>query len=245
MKILVPTTSDYSLNPQLSYLGNKTRVEFKGSCLKQDKITYTHGKIVKIYIVYEISTNFNIIQHFHSYSTLDNCLFGAVSLAKKADVDRYKYSRYRIGFDRHGFFSHPSGGTGRNVIIFGVDMSSSTKIDNKKKDILILDKGPTQGLEHTLSAEKMYSINFTENNKTFCLSLHYSGANIYLLMVAKDSEIVASLLCLGNNSKDLTVDNIKKTGLNRYIYDFSAAYVIPVDDILDIHKYLMKMNNMI
>ena len=245
MKILVPTTSDYSLNPQLSYLGNKTRVEFKGSCLKQDKITYTHGKIVKIYIVYEISTNFNIIQHFHSYSTLDNCLFGAVSLAKKADVDRYKYSRYGIGFDRHGFFSHPSGGTGRNVIIFGVDMSSSTKIDNKKKDILILDKGPTQGLEHTLSAEKMYSINFTENNKTFCLSLHYSGANIYLLMVAKDSEIVASLLCLGNNSKDLTVDNIKKTGLNRYIYDFSAAYVIPVDDILDIHKYLMKKNNMI
>ena len=245
MKILVPTTSDYSLNPQLSYLGNKTRVEFKGSCLKQDKITYTHGKIVKIYIVYEISTNFNIIQHFHSYSTLDNCLFGAVSLAKKADVDRYKYSRYGIGFDRHGFFSHPSGGTGRNVIIFGVDMSSSTKIDNRKKDILILGKGPTQGLEHTLSAEKMYSINFTENNKTFCLSLHYSGANIYLLMVAKDSEIVASLLCLGNNSKDLTVDNIKKTGLNRYIYDFSAAYVIPVDDILDIHKYLMKKNNMI
>ena len=245
MKILVPTTSDYSLNPQLSYLGNKTRVEFKGSCLKQDKITYTHGKIVKIYIVYEISTNFNIIQHFHSYSTLDNCLFGAVSLAKKADVDRYKYSRYGIGFDRHGFFSHPSGGTGRNVIIFGVDMSSSTKINNRRKDILILGKGSTQGLEHTLSAEKMYSINFTENNKTFCLSLHYSGANIYLLMVAKDSEIVASLLCLGNNSKDLTVDNIKKTRLNRYIYDFSAAYVIPVDDILDIHKYLMKKNKMI
>ena len=64
-------------------------------------------------------------------------------------------------------------------------MSSSTKIDNKKKDILILDKGPTQGLEHTLSAEKMYSINFTENNKKFCLSLHYNGANSYWLMVQK------------------------------------------------------------
>ena len=50
------------------------------------------------------------------------------------------------------FFSHPSGGTGRNVIIFGVDMSSSTRIDNRKKDILILAKGPTQGLEDTLSA---------------------------------------------------------------------------------------------
>ena len=63
------------------------------------------------------------------------------------------------------FFSHSSGGTGRNVITFGVDISSSTKIDNRKNDILILGKGPKQGLEHTLSVEKMYSISFTENNK--------------------------------------------------------------------------------
>ena len=138
-------TSNYSIIPYLDYYGTKIKlkVKFNGIYLKQDKITYTHGKIVKIYIVYEISTNFNIIQHFHSYSTLDNCLFGAVSLAKKADVDRYKYSRYGIGFDRHGFFSHPSGGTGRNVIIFGVDMSLSTKIDNRKKYILLIGKGPT------------------------------------------------------------------------------------------------------
>ena len=66
------------------------------------------------------------------------------------------------------FFSHPSGGTGRNVIIFGVDMSSSTKIDNRKKNILILGKGPTQGLEHTLSPEKMYSINFSKESTKFC-----------------------------------------------------------------------------
>ena len=110
-------------------------------------------------------------------------MFGAVSLTKNADIDKYKYSGYGIGFDRHGFFSHPSGGTGRNVIIFGVDLSSSTKIGNRKKDELIIGKGPTQGLEHTLSAEKVHSINFTENNKKVCLSLHYNGANIYLLMV--------------------------------------------------------------
>ena len=73
-------------------------------------------------------------------------------MTKNADIDKYKYSGYGIGFDRHGFFSHPSGGTGRNVIIFGVDMSSSTRIDNRKKDILILAKSPTQGLEDTLSA---------------------------------------------------------------------------------------------
>ena len=75
------------------------------------------------------------------------------------------------------FFSHPSSGTDKNVIIFGADTSSSTEIDNRKKYILIIGKGLTQGLEHTLSAAKMYSINFTENNKTFCLSLHYNGAN--------------------------------------------------------------------
>ena len=127
---------------------------------------------------------------------------------KDADIDKYKYSGYRIGFDRHGFFSHPSGETGRNVIILGVDMSSSTKIDNRKKDILNLGNGPTQDLEHTLSAGKMYSINFTENNKKFCLSLHYNGANSYLVVNGreiykfkeKDSELVATPLCLGDIS---------------------------------------------
>ena len=134
-------------------------------------------------------------------------------------------------------------------MIFGVDTSSSTKIDDTEKYILILNKGPTQGLEHTLSAEKMYSINFTENNKKFYLSLHYNRANSYLFVngreiykfKAKDSEIVATPLCLGNISKDWSVDNMKKTGLNGYVYDFSVDYdAIAVDDILDIHKYLMK-----
>ena len=100
-------------------------------------------------------------------------------------------------------------------------MSSSTKIDNGKKDILILGKGPTQGLEHTLSAEKLYSINFTRKNTKFCLSLHYNGANSSLFVNAteiikfktKDSEILAYPLCLGNISKDWSHDNIKKQDL--------------------------------
>ena len=95
----------------------------------------------------------------------------------------------------------------------------------------------------------MYSINFTENNKKFCLSLHYNGANSYLFVnsreiykfKAKDSEIVATPLCLGNISKDSTVDNMKKTGLNGYVYHFSAdCDGIVVDDISDIQKYLIK-----
>ena len=97
-----------------------------------------------------------------------------------------------------------SGGFGRNFLIFGVDMSSSAQIDNKEKDILVLGKGPSRGLEHTLTAEKMYPINFTVTTKKFCLSLHYNGANSYLFVngteiykfKAKDSETVASPLCL-------------------------------------------------
>ena len=128
------------------------------------------------------------------------------------------------------------------------------KIDNRKKDILILGKGPTQGLENTLSAEKMYSINFTKKNTKFCLSLHYNGANSYLFVngteiikfKAKDSEILAYSLCLGNISKDWTNDNMKKTGFNGYIYDFSTDYnAIATSDTLDIHKYLMKKNRIV
>ena len=76
-------------------------------------------------------------------------------------------------------FSHPSGGTDKSVI---VDMSSTGKTDNRKRDILILDKVPTQGLEHTLSTEKMDSINFSKENTKFCLSLHYNRADSYLFV---------------------------------------------------------------
>ena len=110
------------------------------------------------------SDNFNV----SSYPTLENCLFGAVKLTKNADIDKYGYSGYGIEFDRHRSFSFPETGLGRNVIISWVDMSSSAKIDNRKKYILIVGKGPTLDLEHTLSAEKMYSINFTQHNKKFC-----------------------------------------------------------------------------
>ena len=89
-------------------------------------------------------------------------------------------------------------------------MSSSAHIDNKKKDILVTGKGKAKELEHTLKAEKMYLINFTVTKKKFCLSSHYNGSNSYLFVngteiikfKAKDSEIVATPLCLGNISKD-------------------------------------------
>ena len=76
-------------------------------------------------------------------------------MTKNADIDKYEYSGYGIGLDRRSSFSFPGDGFGQNLLIFGADMSSSLHIDNKKKDILILGKGPTQGLEHTLTAKKM------------------------------------------------------------------------------------------
>ena len=134
-------------------------------------------------------------------------------------------------------------------------MNSSVHVDNKGKGILILGKGPTQGLgEHSLTAEKKYSINFSKDNIRFCLSLHYNGANSYLFIngteiikfKAKDSKIVANPLCLGNISKDWSTDNMKKTGFNGYIYDFSVDYdATDIDYIKDIHKYLMKKKDIV
>ena len=155
------TTSNYSITPSLDYLGAKIRVKFNGSCLKQDKITYNHGKIVNIHIVYEIYKNYNN----SSYLTLENCLYGAVTWTKNIDIDECRYSGYGIGFDRKGTFSFGNG-FGKNCIIFGVDMSFSVHIVNTKKDILVLVEDPTQEIDGTtLIAEKRYLINFTENNK--------------------------------------------------------------------------------
>ena len=123
-----PDTSDKSLTPAVSYYGTKTTVKFIGSCLKQPKISYTHGKVVNIYIVYELGASSSNVND----PTLKNCLFGAVTLTKNADIDKYGYSGYGIGFDRRGSFSFPGGGFGQNVIIFGVDMSSSIEVNNKK-----------------------------------------------------------------------------------------------------------------
>ena len=126
-----PTTSIF---PLIDYVGNKIRVKFTGSCLKQsNKLIYTHGKVVNIYIVYGLGASSSNVND----PTLKNCLFGAVTLTKNADIDKYGYSGYGIGFDRRGSFSFPGGGFGQNVLMFGVDMSFSAHFDKKKKDILV------------------------------------------------------------------------------------------------------------
>ena len=148
---------------------------------------------------------------------------------------------YGTGFDARGTFLFPDGSFAQNVIIFGVDMSSS--------------EGLTQELDDTtLTAEKNYSINFTKSNAIFCLSLHYNGENSYLFVngteihnfKAKEYEIKDNQteICLGIISTDFSVNNMKKTVLYGNIRDFSADFTpITVNNILDIHKYLMKKND--
>ena len=176
-------------------------------------------------------------------------MFGYVKLTKNADPDKYSYSGYGTGFNNCGYHSLPDGSLGKNIVIFGVDMSSYVHIDNKGKGILILGKTLTQGLNHTLTAETPYSINFTSPGIKFYLSLHYNGRNSSLFVnstkiyqfQAKDSEIKKYPLCLGNISKDFTANNMKKIGLNGYAYEFFVDYnIIDTSNIIDIHKYLMK-----
>ena len=95
----VVSTSSNTLNPLINYYGDKVRLRFTGSILQQKIVTQSHKKVVNLYVVYEI-TNFHGIDN---YPTLTNALFGAVKLTKNADIDKYKYSRYGIGFDGHGF----------------------------------------------------------------------------------------------------------------------------------------------
>ena len=129
----ITTASNNTFATRLVYDNARIKVKFNGDFLKQDKVTYNHGPIVKI--VYRLTPDikdFSII--------VEDCLFGSVKLTKNAGIDKYKYSGYGIGFDSRGTFSHPSGGNGKNIITFGADMSSYTKANNKPRSILVLGK---------------------------------------------------------------------------------------------------------
>ena len=124
-----PTTSNNSLTPLVDYLSHKISIKFMGSCLKQPKISYTHGTIVNIYIVFELGASGSN----DSDPTLKSCLFGAVTLTKNADIDKYGYSGYGIGFNQRSSFSFPGDRFCQNVLIFGAHMSSSVHKKSKKK----------------------------------------------------------------------------------------------------------------
>ena len=144
-------------------------------------------------------------------------------MVKNANIEKKKYSGYGIGFVKGSAYLLPDGSFGRNVVIFGADLWTHLFMLIIKEKT---GKGPAEGLdEHSLTAEKMDSVNFTDHRKKCCLSLH-SGANSYLFangteiikFKAKDSNIIATPLCLRNISKGWSVDNMKDTGLNWYVY---------------------------
>ena len=134
--------TSYGRVSKLVYDNARITVKFNGDLLKQNKVTYTHGPIVNIYVVYRL-----IPTTKDSSVTLKNCLFGEVKLTKNTDIDKYKYSGYSIGLYSRGSFTHPSGGYGRNIFIFEVDLNSFTHANNKPRSILVLDKDFIQGID--------------------------------------------------------------------------------------------------
>ena len=173
-------------------------------------------KVINLYISYILGLQF---RNLNTDFTLVNCLFGSVKLTKNADLDKYKYTGYAIGFDSCWDFLFTDESYRKNVIIFGIDMSSSVHVDNKGKCILIPGEGPRQELDDTtLTVEAKYPINFTQSRKIFVLSPYYNGSNSFLFVnatkvyqfKAKKSERKNYALCWSNVSIDFTIDNTKK-----------------------------------
>ena len=99
------------------------------------------------------------------------------------DPDKYKCSGYSTGFDSRSKFTATDRSVGKNVIISGIDESSSVHIDNENKDFLILSKGSTQGLDNTtLTAKAEYSINFSRSKVKFHSGLYFNRRNNFLFI---------------------------------------------------------------
>ena len=154
---------------------------FAESCLINDVSAFR--KVINRYISYILDT---WSRDLNTNFTLGNCLFRAMKLTKNADPDKYGCSGYGTGFNARLQFSLLGSSWGNFiviVIIFGVDNSSFVQVHNKKKNILVLRKGPTQGLDNTtITPEARYSIHFTESRERFVLSLHYNGSSGFLLV---------------------------------------------------------------
>ena len=171
----------------MPFLENNGRmnVKFNGYYLAQNKAIHpNNNKVVNIYIVYELG----LINNYRSnVYTIQNALFGAMKITKNAtNNSKNKYEGYGICFDSGGTFCKGNISDGKNVIIFGVDMSFSTHGTNKANNIHVLGDWLVQGFnDTTIYAEKVFSFNFTEVEKKFFLSLHYNGDNSYLFVNGK------------------------------------------------------------
>ena len=238
----------------------RMHVHLSGNHFQQNKVNITNnGNVINIYCVYKLDP---IASSRDTSFTIQDALFGAMQITKNAtDNSKNNYKGYGICFDEGSQFGHTisEGGrthitNGRNVLIFGADMSFSTHRTNRANHIYVMGDGLTQGIhDTTLYAEKKYFRNFTEPNVKFVLSLHYNGDDNYLFVngrqelkfKCKTDQLVKEKLCIGNLSDQWTVSESAKTGLYGNIYDFVVDYeqILGVKPIYDMHMYLMTKHN--
>ena len=188
-----------------------------------------------------------------------------MKITKNTDSSKINYTGYGLYFDKGGEFGHTvrQGNFNRvtnakNVIIFGVDTSSSIHATNRANNNYVMGKELIQGINGTtIYAEKLFHNNFTEFGVKFVLSLHYNGDNSCLFangrqelkFKAKDDQIINQIinekLCLGNLSDQWTTSESEKTGVYGNIYDFVVDYkaINGVKPIYDMHRYLMIKHN--
>ena len=229
--------------------GYRIGIKFDKDALAVEQNHYL-TKIVNVYIVYELYTwPRNPTNNFK----FKNWLFGETNVVKNSDKEKYVYSGFGITFDSAGSWSFGND-SARNVMIFGVDNSSSSHSDNRKNNFLILGEGPILELMEALDHQKKkFSINFSKANTKFCLSLYFNGDSSYLFVNGKeifkfksDNKNVNFQMqfCLGSISNGFSALQSREVSLNVNVYNFSVDYnSIDKPDILSIHKYLMIKNN--
>ena len=235
-------------------------VYLSGNHFQQNKVIIPNNdNVINIYCVYEIQP----ISSSRDISfTIQNALFGAMQITKNAiDNSKNDYKGYGICFDERSQFGHTitedgraHTTNGRNVLIFGVDMSFSVHATNRANSIYVMGDGLTQGIHNTtLYVERNYWRNFTDPGEKFVISLRYNGDESYffvngrqeLKFKAKTDQLVKEKLCLGNLSDQWTASESEKTRLYGNIYDFLVDYqaIVGVGPIYDMHGYLMNKHN--
>ena len=248
-----------SVSPDIKNINGQLYVFFNGNYFEQDPITIPNNvNNIYVVVVYKLDP---ISSTRNTDYTIQNALFGAMKITKNTDYSKNNYTGYGLCFDEGGEFGHTArqGNFNRttnakNVIIFGVDMSSSIHATNRANNIYVMGKDFIQAInDPTIYAEKLFHDNVTEFGVKFVLSLHYNGDNSYLFangrqelkFKAKDDQIINEKLCLGNLSSEWTTSESEKTGLYGNIYDFVVDYkpVVGVDPIYDMHRYLMIKHN--
>ena len=217
----------------------RMHVHLSGNHFQQNKIIIPYNNnAINIYCVYKLDP---IASSRDTSFTIQNALFGAMQITKNVtDNSKNNYKGYGICFDERSQFGHTitedgrsHTTNGRNVLIFGVDMSFSALATNKANHIYLMGDGLTQGInDTTLYVEKNYWRNFTDPGKKIIISLHYKGDESYffvngrqeLKFKAKTDQLVKEKLCIGNLSDQWTASESEKTGLYGNIYDFVVDY---------------------